>query len=161
MSYERLLERLRENGVEPEKATPEDLHEFDMMHTGRVEATDTLARETGITEGMRVLDAGAGLGGTSRRLAHTYGAFVCALELTPRVCETATALTRLVRLTDKVTFANGTALYMPYASGCFDAVIVQHFAMQVRDKGRLFDECTRVLRPEAARETARCSGSTL
>ena len=39
---------------------------------------------------------------------------------------------------------------MPYEAGTFDVVVMQHCAMQVAEKHRMFQECARVLRPGGA-----------
>ena len=44
---------LRYRGIDPGKATVEDLHALDMMHMGGLAATDLLAAMVGIVEGNR------------------------------------------------------------------------------------------------------------
>lgn len=140
------LELLRSRGIDPNRATPEDLHFFDIAHVGGVEATDLVAREAGVCNGKRVLDIGSGLGGSARRFAYKHGAIVCGLELSEPVYRTAVALTSLVGLGDRVSFLLGSALRMPYEEDTFDVVVIQHCAMQVSEKHQMFGECARVLR---------------
>ena len=61
---------------------PADLGILEDFHTlGRI-ATSQLADLAQISRQDRVLDAGSGIGGTSRFLAHRYGCAVTALDLT-------------------------------------------------------------------------------
>ena len=149
-TFEEALAQLRSHGRDPHRLTPEDLHVFDMVHTGGVEATDLVAREAGLGSGQRVLDVGSGLGGPARRFAYQYDAAVSAIELSEPVYRTAVALTARVGLAEQVQFTLGSVLTMPYAAGTFDVVVMQHCAMQVAEKRRMFQECARVLRPGGA-----------
>jgi SAM-dependent methyltransferase len=118
-----------------------------MLHMGGLAATDALAEMATLQAGQHVLDVGAGVGGPARRLAHKHGAKVWGVELSKSVCETAVALTAMVRLQDQVQFKQGSALALPFPDGAFDVVVMQHVAMQIAEKGRLFEECVRVLNP--------------
>lgn len=146
-TFDQLVEQLSEQADDPDRASPEDLHPLDMWHPGGVEATDALAELAGVSSGTRALDVACGLGGTARRLAYRFGAQVDALEPSPQVLDIAIRLTALVDLSDRVTFQQGLAVEMPYGSSGYDLVLVQQFAMQVREKGRLWAECSRVLKP--------------
>ncbi len=146
-TFAEVLALLRSQGLDPNRLTPENLHAFDMAHVGGVEATDLVARETGIRSGQRVLEIGSGLGGPARRFAYKYDAIVSGLELSEPVYRTAVDLTSLVGLEDRVGFLLGSALRMPYEDGTFDVVVMQHCAMQVAEKRQMFGECMRVLRP--------------
>jgi SAM-dependent methyltransferase len=79
-------------------------------------------------------------------MAFKHGARVWGVELGKSVCQTAQALTELVRLQDQVQFKHGSALALPFPDGAFDVVVMQHVAMQVAEKERLFGECVRVLK---------------
>ena len=146
-TFDEALARLRTKGVDTNSAIAQDLHLFDMVHMGGVEATDMLAGKAGITNGIRVLDAGCGLGGPARHFASKYGADVSGIELTEPVYRTAVALTKLVGLEDRVKLTRGSVLSMPYKDQEFDVVVMQHCAMHVGEKRTMFGECGRVLRP--------------
>lgn len=141
------IQTLRSQGIAPEQATADDLHAIDMTHMGGVAATDALAVMAGLQPGQTVLDVGAGVGGPARRMARTYGARVWGVELSESVKLTAVALTALVRLQDQVQFKQASALALPFAEGTFDVVVMQHVAMQIAEKDRLFGESVRVLKP--------------
>ena len=96
---------------------------------------------------QRELDIGCGLGGPARRLAYQHGATVSGIELSEPVFQTAISLTSLVGLGGQVEITLGSALAMPYDAGSFDAVVMQHCAMQINEKREMFGECARVLRP--------------
>lgn len=145
LTVEGAIQMLRSRGIGLEQATADDLHGLDMLHMGGLAATDALARMAGLQAGRRVLDVGAGVGGPARRMAYKHGAKVWGVELSKSVCETAVALTALVGLQDRVQFKQGSALALPFPNGAFDLVVMQHVAMQVDEKDRLFEQCVRVL----------------
>jgi MPBQ/MSBQ methyltransferase len=147
LTLEGALEALKSKGIPPERATAEDLHGLDMLHMGGLRATDELAGMAGIRPGQEVLDVGSGVGGPARRFASKFGARVCGVELGESIHKTALALTSLVGLQEQVRFKQGSALALPFEDGMFDAVIMQHIAMQVAEKERLFGESIRVLKP--------------
>jgi len=126
---------------------PEELAPVDEFHVRGLKATVDLARELQVSADLSVLDAGCGLGGAARYLARTYGCRVTGLDLSADYCRTATTLTRLLGLEELVSFRQGTALELPFAAASFDLVWNQHLCMNVPDKGRLYGEMLRVLRP--------------
>jgi SAM-dependent methyltransferase len=146
VSFEGALASLRSRGVVLEHARAGDLHEVDMIHMGGVAATDALAGMAGIGAGQRVLDVGSGVGGPARRIADRFGATVSGIELSEALHRTSVRLTDLVGLRGSVTLVNGSALSLPFRDGEFDAVVMQHVAMQISEKDRLFGELARVVR---------------
>jgi len=147
VNFDGAVKALREAGIEPAAARPEDLHSFDMIHMGGLAATDALAEQAGIGPGYRVLDVGAGVGGSSRRFADRYGAVVTAVELSETLARTAASLNELVGLSSRVTVRNASALALPVESASFDVVVMQHVAMQIAEKDQLFGELARALAP--------------
>jgi cyclopropane fatty-acyl-phospholipid synthase-like methyltransferase len=79
-------------------------------------ATLTLAELAGISEGERVLDVGAGIGGPARTLAAHLGARVTALHPTRRFCDLNEELCRRSGLGGQVEVVCGDA-QMPVADG--------------------------------------------
>ncbi|MDG4895559.1 methyltransferase domain-containing protein [Mesorhizobium sp. WSM4976] len=138
---------LKDRGIAPDTAQADDLHAIDMIHMGGVAATDKLAALAGITAGQHVLDVGSGVGGPARRLASRFGADVCGIELSEALHGTGETLTRLVGLAGSVRHVRGNALSFPFEDAIFDAVIMQHVAMQIDEKDRLFAELARVIKP--------------
>jgi cyclopropane fatty-acyl-phospholipid synthase-like methyltransferase len=70
---------------------------------------------------MRVLDAGCGIGGSSRHLAHTYGCRSEAIDLTPQFVEAAARLNKLCGMDSVITVRLGSATTRnPSASHVFE-----------------------------------------
>src|SRR5439155_2361569 len=86
----------------------------DQLHFGGRNATEALARLGGLQAGDRVLDVGSGLGGPARTLAVAFGCDVTGLDLSAQFCQTATAITDRVGLSEQVRFQEGSALDMPF-----------------------------------------------
>ena len=147
VTYEGALQSLEKRGIAATAVKPEDLHGLDMIHMGGVAATDELADMASVRAGDRVLDVGSGVGGPARRMANKYGADLWGVELSETLCETAIKLTELVGLEGQVHFKHGSALNLPFDDDEFDAVTMQHVAMQISEKKQLFSELTRVVKP--------------
>ncbi len=147
VTYEGALQSLEKQGIAATVVKPEDLHGLDMIHMGGVAATDELADMASVRAGDRVLDVGSGVGGPARRMANKYGADLWGVELSETLCETAIKLTELVGLEAQVHFKHGSALNLPFDDDEFDAVTMQHVAMQISEKKQLFSELTRVVKP--------------
>ncbi len=142
-----ILEAVRERDGDPDRPTFEDLAPFDHFHNGGRPATLALLRLADPPRGARVLDVGGGIGGPARTLARDLGWQVTVLDATPAFCEVGAMLTERTGLADRVAFRHGSALAMPFADGSFDLVWMQNVGMHIADKGRLFAEIARVLRP--------------
>ena len=76
-------------GHDTANLTVEMLNLVDQMHFGGLDSTKRQAEALGLVKGMRVLDAGCGIGGSSRYLAHTYGCRIKAIDLTSQLVEAA------------------------------------------------------------------------
>lgn len=87
-----------------EKLQTGQLSALDQFHAGGLAATKRLAELTGIEQGTKVLDAGAGLGGPARFLAESYDCEVVGVDLTPSFVSIAEMLTQRTGLRDKVSF---------------------------------------------------------
>ncbi|MBA3300256.1 MAG: class I SAM-dependent methyltransferase [Thermoleophilaceae bacterium] len=104
-----------------------------------------MAELAGISQGERVLDVGAGIGGPARTLARRLGARVTALDPTRRFCELNEELCRRSRLDDQVQVVCGDARRMPVGDGEFDAAWTQAVWPNVDDKQAMLREAHRVL----------------
>lgn len=140
---------LRAVGVDPAAATPADLAPADHFHLGGADETEALIGLAGFTAGMHVLDAGGGIGGPARWLAHRVGCRVTVVDFSADYCEIGEELTRRTGLADRVTFVPASALAMPFVDGTFDGAWTQHATMNIADKAGLYEELFRVLRPGA------------
>ena len=65
----RLLESLQAVGYDLDRLSAADLITFDELHVMGRQATVSLGQLAGLTDAMRVLDIGSGLGGSARTLA--------------------------------------------------------------------------------------------
>jgi sarcosine/dimethylglycine N-methyltransferase len=144
---ERLKTALAVFGPEDDRLMPQQLAGLDQFHTRGLAATADLARLAGITADMSVLDVGSGLGGPARALAATHGCLVIGVDLSEPFVEAARYLTQRTRQSDRVSFQTGSALELPFEKGRFDAVLLQHVAMNIADRARLYREIRRVLKP--------------
>ena len=142
-----ILAALRASGLDPDALAPEDLGPLDHVHHGGLPATLALLRLAALPRRGRVLDVGGGIGGPARTLARALDCHVTVLDLTEEFCRVGADLTRRTGLDDRVVFRHGSALAMPFPEADFDAAWMQNVAMNIADKGRLFAEIARVLRP--------------
>ncbi|HUA77713.1 MAG TPA: class I SAM-dependent methyltransferase, partial [Acetobacteraceae bacterium] len=126
---------------------PEQIATLDQFHTRGLAATAELAELAGITAAMSVLDVGSGVGGPARFLAATHGCRVTGLDLSAPFVDAARYLTGRTGQGEKVSFETGSALALPFAAGSFDAVLLQHVAMNIADRALLYREIRRVLKP--------------
>lgn len=135
-------------GKDTDSLTREDISSFEEFHIRGRMATRELGRLAGLTEGMKVLDIGSGVGGPARTLAAEFGCEVVGLDMVEEYNNTAEMLTRKVGLSDKVTFRTGNMLDLPFEGSTFNVVWSQHVTMNIEDKQRLFREIRRVLKPD-------------
>ena len=144
---DRIMHTLAAAGYDTAKPTVEMLNMIDQLHTGGLNATKAQAELAGVAKDVRVLDAGCGIGGSSRYLAHTYGCRVEAIDLTPQYVEAAMRLNELCGLGERIAVRAGSVTDLPYADQSFDLVWCQNVTMNVEDKRRMFSEAYRVLAP--------------
>ncbi len=144
---ERLKTALISLAPDNQRLTPEQLGALDQFHTRGLAATAELAKLAGITADMSVLDVGSGVGGPARFLAATYGCRVTGVDLSEPFVDAARYLTERTGQSGQVSFEAGSALALPFEDGRFDAVLLQHVAMNIADRGRLYGEIRRVLKP--------------
>lgn len=143
---ERLRAALMAFGQENQRLAPGQLGALDQFHTRGLAATAELAKLAGIAADMSVLDVGSGVGGPARFLAATYGCRVTGIDLSEPFVDAARYLTERTGLSGKVSFQTASALELPFDEGRFDAVLLQHVAMNIADRARLYREIRRVLK---------------
>jgi ubiquinone/menaquinone biosynthesis C-methylase UbiE len=71
---------------------------------------------------------------------------VTGVDLSEPFVHAARYLTERAGLGDRVSFEAGSALDLPFDDGGFDAVFLQHVAMNIADRARLYGEIRRVLK---------------
>ena len=144
----RILAAIRAAGLNPEQPiSPDELGALDHFHTGGLRASRELLELAKIGAVDRVLDIGAGLGGSARLLASATGCRVDCIEMSPDYCAGAVLLNRLTGLENRIDVHQGSALDMPFSDDSFDVVWMQNVGMNIEDKETLYSEISRVLKP--------------
>src|SRR6516165_2563773 len=143
---ERLKTALTALGPEEQRLLPQQLAALDQFHTRGLAATAELAKLAGIAAGMSVLDVGSGVGGPARFLAATCGCRVTGVDLSQPFVDAARYLTQRTGQSGQVSFETASALDLPFDDGQFDVVLLQHVAMNIADRARLYREIRRVLK---------------
>jgi ubiquinone/menaquinone biosynthesis C-methylase UbiE len=143
-----ILDALESSGKDLESLQPEDLSPVDEFHTRGKESTLELVKLAQFEPHHQVLDVGCGLGGSARHIAHQHGCSVVGIDLTDEYIDVAKKLTEFVKLSDKVTFKQGSALELPFPSDNFDIVWTEHTQMNIANKKQFYGELSRVLKPK-------------
>lgn len=133
-------------GLDPDHLGAADLFAVDQLHAGGPKSTKHALDRLGAGPGVRLLDVGCGIGGTSR-MAAMSGAKVTGIDLSPDFVDTATRLTELVGLEDRARFVTTPGESLPLEDDSFDAAVMVHVGMNVPDKPAVFAEVHRVLAP--------------
>lgn len=142
-----ILDAMRAVGKDVERLSAADLSSVDEFHLGWREATVAFAKDLALASGLRVLDVGSGIGGPARYFAEAHGCRVTGIDLTPEFVQVATALTRRCGLAGQAEFRQASATGLAFPDGAFDTATMIHVGMNVPDKGKVFAEVRRVLKP--------------
>jgi SAM-dependent methyltransferase len=132
---------------EDQPLTVTQLAPIDQFHTRGILATTELAEAAGLSPSANVLDLGCGIGGPARYLAATFGCHVTGIDLSASFVEAAAYLAGRCGLSERLLFQVGDALHLPFTDATFDAVFLQHVAMNIEDRPALYREVSRVLKP--------------
>lgn len=143
---ERLKATLNALWPQDQRLTPDQLGGLDQFHTRGLAATAELAALAGIAADTSVLDVGSGIGGPARFLAATYGCRVTGVDLSEPFVDAARYLTDRTGQSGRVSFETASALELPFDDGRFDTVLLQHVAMNISDRARLYRQIRRVLK---------------
>ncbi len=143
----RIAAALKQAGKDPDHLRLRDIATIDQLHTGGHLATIDLCREAGFKPGMTILDAGCGIGGSSRLIADTSQCRVIGVDNVDEFIAAADFLTKSTGLEKHVSFEKASVYHLPFDDGTFDAVLCQHLLMNIEDKARVISEFRRVLKP--------------
>lgn len=132
--------------TELDLAIDDDTEITDQNHVGGLAFLRKLAAKVGVDSGSHVLDAGCGLGGSSRAMAHLYGCRVHGVELTEQRYRDAVTLTELVGLENLVTFTRADFLSADLPAEEFDIVLAQSSFAHFINKRQLIARCADLLR---------------
>ena len=142
-----ILNGLESSGKNLQSLEPNDLAPIDEFHTRGKESTIEIANLAQLQPHHNLLDVGCGLGGSARHIADEYGCSVMGVDLTDEYIDVANKLTEFVKLTNKVSFKQASALELPFPSKSFDVVWTEHTQMNIADKEKFYGELSRVLKP--------------
>lgn len=143
--YETIVQTLASAGITVNNISRKDIAPIDEFHVRGQEVSHELAAAAGLQPGMRILDAGCGLGGACRMLAEEYGCDVTGIDITGDYIRTAQQLSTLTGLQHATRFVQGSVLALPFNNNSFDIVWTQHVQMNIADKKTLYTEIERVL----------------
>lgn len=102
---------------------------------------------TGIDENTRVIDLGAGYGGSARYLARTFGCKVVCLNLSERQNDRNRMLNKEQGLEDKVSVVYGSFEDIPEDDASFDLAWSQDAFLHSGQRRRVLEEINRILKP--------------
>lgn len=97
--------------------------------------------------GKKVLDIGAGYGGTGRYFAKTFGCHVDCLNLSEIQNERNRKLTAEQGLNDKIGVIDGSFEDIPADNGVYDVVVSQDAILHSGNRTKVLEEVERVLKP--------------
>ena len=146
-----LIESIRHALIKAEKdlsnLNPKDIGIIDQLHTGGAPASIKLLKKAQLNPGALVIDAGCGIGGSSRLMAEQFNCKVTGVDLAQKFIEAADFLTQCTGLENKTKFKQGSILDLEFTDNSFDAVLCQHVLMNIKDKAAAIKEFFRVLKP--------------
>ncbi len=122
----------------------EDESIFDASRRTVAHMADTLGE---LAPRQRIIDLGAGYGGSARYLAATFGCSVTALNLSEVENERNRAMTRSQGLEDLIDVVDGNYEDIPFADEHFDVVWSQDAMLHSGDREKVIAEVARVLKP--------------
>lgn len=144
--FEFILERLKEQGVDINNVSRQDIAPVDEFHLRGAEASKELVEEFEL-KNSHVLDVGCGIGGPCRMFAEEFNCDATGVDISAEFVKTARQLSLLTGLNDKTTFLQADACNLPIDDHAFDVVWTQHVQMNIKDKTTFCQEIHRVLKP--------------
>ncbi len=145
-----LMAALRDDGVDLDRLSIQDLAPYDQFHGRGLEATLEVADLLACSADDTLLDIGCGIGGPARYMADRFGCRVVGIDLTAPFIGVADRLTEMTGLGGRVTFRQGNALSMDLDAQTFDAAYSMNVSMNIADKAGFYAEIFRVLKPGAS-----------
>lgn len=106
-----------------------------------------IARPLDLRPGLKVLDAGCGVGGSSMWLADNFGVDVLGITITETQIELANGFAQERGLQDSVAYELRDFCDTGLPSESFDVVWAQESSCHAEDKGQFLKEAFRVLKP--------------
>lgn len=113
-----------------------------------IETVDRMAAlMQGLGESSRVIDLGAGYGGSARRLAQRFGAHVTCLNISETQNDANRHRNRRAGLAEKISVKHGSYEEIPEPDACFDFVWSQDAILHSARRETVLSEAFRVLKP--------------
>lgn len=134
-------------GKDPDRLELKDISIIDQLHTGGHLATQSLGQRCDLGPEDNILDAGCGIGGSSRFLSQQFNCSVTGIDLVDDFIRVARLLTRATGLEEKVLFHQADLCVLDFKDESFDVVWCQHSLMNIKDKEKAFEEFSRVIKP--------------
>lgn len=131
----------------------DDLHlgiyeNTDDIKEASIQTVDTMAEcLSGISENTKILDLGAGYGGSARRLVKKYGCNVIALNLSETQNDRNRLMTDRENLAEKIEIIHGDFEDIPLPNDSVDIVWSQDSFLHSENRDRVLAEAFRVLKP--------------
>lgn len=113
----------------------------------QVDLIDEVLKWAGVESANNVIDAGCGVGGSSRHLARKFGCTAKGITLSPYQAERGNELAKEQGLQDSCQFRVADALDMPFADNSFDLVWSLESGEHMPDKKQFVNELFRVAEP--------------
>lgn len=114
------------------------------------QTVERMAGKVEFTPETRVLDIGAGYGGSARYLAATYGCKVSCLNLSEVENNRNREMNEQQGLGHLIEVVDGSFEEIPYQDNAFDVVWSQDAMLHSGDRVKVLEEVARVLRPDGA-----------
>ena len=142
-----ILQAVKQTAPDVDHLTARDFAALDEFPVGGLEVTRELANQMELHPGLRLLDAGTGIGGPARHFAEEHGCKVTGVDLTEEFIEVAKNLTRIAELDRLVEFRQASALALPFEPETFDGAYMIQAGMNIADKAGVCRQVRRVLKP--------------
>ncbi len=146
-----LTDRIRQAIINADKDPSDllinDLAGIDQLHTGGARTSLDLLNHVSFPENAFILDAGCGIGGSSRLLGKLFNCKVIGVDLADEFINAAIFLTRATHFEKQIRFQQGSVLNLPFNENKFDGILCQHILMNIEDKIGAVKEFYRVLKP--------------
>ncbi|XP_062506242.1 uncharacterized protein LOC134182813 [Corticium candelabrum] len=117
------------------------------FNEGQTTHQHRMALKGKIGTGMRVLDAGCGIGGPGREIASLAEAKVTGLNISSYQIQRARAITKKEGLEHLCDYVEGSYTDIPFEDNTFDRVFTIESICHAGDKRQVFSEIYRVLKP--------------
>jgi sarcosine/dimethylglycine N-methyltransferase len=118
------------------------------IHTASAATVERMAGMLGgVDNQTKILDIGAGYGGSARYLARTFGCSVRCLNISETQNDTNRIKNRQQGLADLVSVVHGAFEDLPETDGSYDVVWCQDAILHSDQRGKVLGEVFRVLKP--------------